>query len=173
MFSFYQRVFIDLASTQRFLLVAGGSFGLVIVGLLLGEWLNLHPCPLCIFQRILYLLVGTLALLAALAKDLQKIRLGAAWAGILAALGGISTAAYQTWMQLFPGSIMECGYSERNLIELLVDYLGEKWEFMFLATGLCSSKEWTFLGLSMANWSIPCFAVLGGMLLWALQKKRT
>jgi len=29
---------------------------------------------------------------------------------------------------------------------------------LFLATGFCSSKEWVFLGLSMANWSVLMFA---------------
>lgn len=28
---------------------------------------------------------------------------------------------------------------------------------MFMATGFCSSKEWVFLHLSMANWSALCF----------------
>jgi protein dithiol:quinone oxidoreductase len=156
-----------ISARNRFLLVAAGAFGLLGAGLALGVALNLHPCPLCIFQRVLYLVVGFAALLGALRPDLQKIRWAAAGVGIAAAVGGIATAAYQTWMQLFPGSLMECGYAEPNLIERLVDWLGMQWEFMFLATGLCSSKEWTFLGLSMANWSIPCFLVFAGMLVWA------
>jgi protein dithiol:quinone oxidoreductase len=151
----------------RFLLVAIGSFGLLGSGLVLGVMLNLHPCPLCMFQRLLYMVVGFAALFGALIPQSPGVRWAAAGVGIAAALGGIATAAYQTWMQLFPGSIMECGYSEPNLIERLVDWLGVQWEFMFLATGLCSAKDWTFLGLSMANWSIPCFLVLAALLLWA------
>jgi disulfide bond formation protein DsbB len=74
-------------------------------------------------------------------------------------------------MQAFPGAIAECSYTEPNLIERLVFWLGEYWEFMFLATGMCSAKDWTFLGLSMANWSIPCFAAFAAALFWALRSK--
>jgi disulfide bond formation protein DsbB len=41
---------------------------------------------------------------------------------------------------------------------------------MFLATDLCSSKEWTFLGLSMANWSNICFLALAVALLWSARR---
>jgi disulfide bond formation protein DsbB len=37
---------------------------------------------------------------------------------------------------------------------------------MFMATGFCSSKDWVFLGLSMANWSsslLPCFLAAAGV----------
>lgn len=150
-------------------LVAAASFGLVGAGLALGVWLDLHPCPLCIFQRVLYMLLGFFALLAALISA-PAGRWTAAGLALAAALGGLATAAYQTVMQLFPGAIMECGYSEPTLIERLVDWLGTKWEFMFLATGLCSSKEWLFLGLSMANWSNFCFIALGAAIVWSMRR---
>jgi len=44
-----------------------GCFGLVGFGLELQAMLHLAPCPLCIFQRLLYLLVGVLALAGFLA----------------------------------------------------------------------------------------------------------
>lgn len=157
-----------ISQRSGLVLVAVASFGLVAAGLTLGVLLNLHPCPLCIFQRILYIAVGVFALLAAAASPAW--RWPPALLAIAAALGGLATAAYQTWMQAFPGSIMECGYSEPNLIERLVDWLGQQWEFMFLATGLCSSKEWLFLGLSMANWSNFCFAALGFAIVWSLRR---
>jgi disulfide bond formation protein DsbB len=50
-----------------------------------------------------------------------------------------------------------------NLIERLVDWLGMQWPSMFLATGFCTSKEWVFLRLSMANWSMLIFAGIAGM----------
>jgi len=159
------------AISQRtgLVLVAAASFGLVAAGYGLGVARNLHPCPLCIFQRLLYIVVGCLALLAAAAPK-PAWRWPPAGLAVVAALGGLATAAYQSWMQAFPGSIMECGYAEPNLIERLVDWLGERWETMFLATGLCSSKEWMFLGLSMANWSNLCFAALAAAILWSMRR---
>lgn len=156
-----------LSARFRLLLVAASAFGLLAIGLTVGVLHNLQPCPFCIFQRVLYLLVGFAALGAALLSGMPAVRSGLVGAGVLAAVGGVATAGYQTYMQLFPASVMECGFSEPNLIERFVDLLGTYWEFMFLATGLCSSVDWTFLGLSMANWSIPAFSVFGLMLVWA------
>ena len=131
--------------------LALGVLGLVAVGLELQHLLQLSPCPLCIFQRVLYLAIGVLAVAGACLP-----RLHPAWAALIALLagGGALVAAYQTWMQAFPGAVNECGYADPNLIERLVDFLGMQWPSLFLATGFCSSKEWVFLGLSMANWSL-------------------
>ncbi|MDX9943648.1 MAG: disulfide bond formation protein B [Azonexus sp.] len=43
-----------------------------------------------------------------------------------------------------------------------------QWPGLFLATGFCTSKEWVFLGMSMANWSFLLFAaiVAYALLLW-------
>jgi disulfide bond formation protein DsbB len=50
----------------------------------------------------------------------------------------------------------------QTLIERLVDWLGMQWPSLFLATGFCTSREWVFLGLSMANWSMLIFAGIAG-----------
>ena len=159
-----------LTSRQRFLLIALGAFGLLASGLVIGVIYRLQPCPLCIFQRLLYIVIGLVGVYgAALPAGFRKNRIAAAGVGLAAAVGGLATAIYQTGMQLFPDRVAECGFSEPTLIERLVYWLGEQWEFMFLATGMCSSKDWTFLGLSMANWSIPCFAVFGALMVWTVR----
>lgn len=155
------------SARTRYLAIALACFGLLAAGLTIGVLLNLQACPFCIFQRVLYLVIGFSALAGALLATVPAARVGASVLGGLAALGGLATASYQTYMQLFPASVVECGYSEPTLIERFVDWLGTLWEFMFLATGLCSSIDWTFLGLSMANWSIPAFVTFGALLVWA------
>jgi protein dithiol:quinone oxidoreductase len=157
-----------LSARQRLLLVAVGSLGLLGAGLVIGIIDKLNPCPLCIFQRLLYIVIGFAALGAAIAGP-GATRTALVATGIAAAAGGLATAIYQTYMQMFPGSVAECSFSDPNLIESLVFWLGDKWEFMFLATGMCGARDWTFLGLSMANWSIPCFTVFGAMLVWAMR----
>jgi len=86
------------------------------------------------------------------------------WSALIAALalGGVAVAGYQTWMQAFPHLVTECGYSDPSLIERLVDWLGMQWPGLFLATGFCTSREWEFLGLSMANWSLVVFFGIAG-----------
>lgn len=138
-----------------FALMAASSIGLVVAGLAIGEVYKLHPCPLCIFQRLLYLVLAFFALGGALLPGWPRL-----WGGLagLSAAGGLATALYQSWLQFAPEASNECGFGEPTPIEQLVDWLGMQWPDMFMATGFCSSKEWVFLGLSMANWSVFCFA---------------
>jgi disulfide bond formation protein DsbB len=140
-----------------FATLALGVFGLVAFGLALQHQLHLAPCPLCIFQRLLYIVVGCLALCG---FALPQGRL--LWSALIAALAsaGTAVAAYQTWMQAFPELAKECSYADPNVIEQLVDSLGMLFPSLFLATGFCSSKEWVFLNLSMANWSMLVFAAI-------------
>jgi disulfide bond formation protein DsbB len=140
-----------------FAFLALASAGLVAVGWGLGEWLRLNPCPLCIFQRLLYLVFACLALGGVLRPVWSRL-----WSALLAltAAGGLATAVYQSWLQFAAEPALECGFGPPNLIEQLVDWLGMQWPTMFMATGFCSSKEWVFLGLSMAVWSGLCFLVL-------------
>ena len=145
-----------------------GCFGLVAIGMELQTMLRLAPCPFCIFQRLLYLVIGGLALLGFLWPLLRLL-----WAGLigLLALLGAGIAGYQTWMQAYPELATECGYAEPNVIERLVDWLGMQWPSMFLATGFCTSREWVFLGLSMANWSLLIFAGIVGYAVVFLTRK--
>lgn len=138
-----------------FAALALAALGLVAVGMTLQHLLHLSPCPLCIFQRVLYLLIGLGALCGFALPQLRQL-----WSMLIALLasGGAMVAAYQTWMQAFPERATECGYTDPSLIERLVDVLGMQWPSLFLATGFCSSKEWVFLHLSMANWSLLVFA---------------
>lgn len=147
---------MTLSTRKGFLLIASFSFALVLGGLLIGEWLRISPCPLCIFQRLLYLAV-TLVAIIGIALPTAKRLLGSLIA--LIAAGGMATAIYQSWIQLYPDLATQCGYGEPNLIEQLVDWLGMKWPLMFMATGFCTTKE-NILGFSVANWSILCFASL-------------
>jgi disulfide bond formation protein DsbB len=88
-------------STTLWLVLAAGSATLVAVSLALTAWLDLHPCHLCIFQRLLFMLVAALALVAALpAPSLVKWLAGGSVVG-LGALG-VGVAGYQSWLQVQP-----------------------------------------------------------------------
>jgi disulfide bond formation protein DsbB len=117
--------------------------------------LRLAPCPLCIFQRLLYIVIGIIGLLGFIWPAGRM--LWSLLAGSLAVLG-FGVASYQTWMQAFPDLAPECSFTDPNAIERLVDWLGMEWPSMFLATGFCTSRDWVFLGMSMANWSVLIFA---------------
>jgi disulfide bond formation protein DsbB len=152
-----------------FLLLALGAWGIVGTGFIIQEVESLNPCPLCIFQRVLYLCLGLLALLGALPswkRGHKLVALGLA----LVALGGLLTALYQSLMQARPDLINECSYTDPGLIERFVDWLGMQYPTLFLATGMCSSQEWVLFGLSMANWSVVCFLFLGAFAVWLARR---
>lgn len=154
--------FAAIPDRAWFSALALGCFGLVAIGMGLQTMLHLAPCPLCIFQRVLYLLIGTLALGGFALPFLRQL-----WGGLCAALSalGAGVAAYQSWMQAYPALAKECSYSDPNVIERLVDWLGMQSPGFFLATGFCTSREWELFGWSMANWSVLIFS---GILVYVL-----
>ena len=139
--------------------LALGAFGAVAGGMELQNLVRLAPCPLCIFQRLVYMVIGLVALLGAIAPAGRLL-----WSVLIALLaaGGAAVAGYQTWMQAFPHLATECSYSDPNAIERLVDWLGMAWPSLFLATGFCAGRDWEFLGLSLANWSLLISAGIAG-----------
>ncbi len=132
-----------------------GCLGLVAVGMELQNLLRLAPCPLCIFQRLLYIVIGLIGLLGWAVPAGRLL-----WSALTVGLAGLGfgVAAYQTWMQAYPHLAPECSFTDPNAIESLVDWLGMQMPSMFLATGFCASRDWEFLGMSMANWSVVIFA---------------
>lgn len=147
------------------------AIGLAIASVVLTEWLHLEPCYLCIFQRLLMFVLGALALLTALALGTAAGR----WLGATVALigsGGIATAAYQTWLQWQPPGSATCLSADPGLIERLVEWLGQLSPSLFLATGFCEDAGLWIFHLSLANWSLVCFALLSGVAVWTSWRQR-
>ncbi|MDR0633422.1 MAG: disulfide bond formation protein B, partial [Azoarcus sp.] len=113
----------------------------------LQEAKGLEPCPMCIMQRYALLVVGVIALVAALLR--RGPRVHGALITFAALLGG-GVAARQSWLQWNPPSVPECGPGLEYLVESLP--LTELLPKLFQGAGDCSAVDWTFLGLSIANW---------------------
>ena len=147
-----------LTPRQLWLLLAAACAGLVIASLVLTASLDLQPCHLCIFQRLLYLLLAAVGLAAGLLLPRPAGR----WTGFLAlplAATGLVVATYQSWLQAQPPGSVSCVGGEPSLIERLVEWLGQLQPELFLATGFCDKVELTILQLSLANWSVLGFAL--------------
>lgn len=139
------------------LLLAAASAGFFVASLALTAWYDLHPCHLCIFQRLLYLLLAV----ATLAAGMLLPRPAGRWVGFLAlpmAAAGFAVAGYQSWLQWQPAGGVNCVGGDLSLIESLVETLGRLSPELFLATGFCEEAELTILGLTLANWSALGFA---------------
>jgi disulfide bond formation protein DsbB len=147
-------------------LVAIGCTGLLAYGLYLQHTVGLEPCPMCIVQR--YALIGVALLCAvAAAVPLGRWRWITAVGVALMAGFGAFVAARQTWLQWYPPEVLACGRDFYGMIESFP--LKRAVPMIFKGSGDCSAVDWTFLGLSIANWSFLCFVavlVLTGLLWW-------
>jgi disulfide bond formation protein DsbB len=126
---------------------------------------GLEPCPLCLVQRAFFYLVGGTLIVATLHAPRAW---GKAAYGILAALfaaGGVAAAGRQVWLQhLPPDKVPQCG---PDLYFMLENFpLSRTLKTLVSGTGECAVVDWTFLGLSIAEWSLGWFAVLFVYAVW-------
>ena len=138
--------------------------------------LYLDPCPLCITQRAFYVGIGAGALLGLLGARRLALRRVAAVLVVLSAIGGIVTAGRQVWLQHLPkDQVPECGPGLQYWLENMP--LLETLSLLFRGDGNCAEVQWTFLGLSMGEWSLTwfiAFLVIGlAMLMYAFVARRT
>ena len=162
------------ALRSRLLLAAPAAVCAVLLGT--GYYLQYFegqdPCPLCLVQRGFYYGVLIVSALAALHRP---GRLGGrlyCGAGTLLAAGGFGVAARQVWLQhLPPDQVPACG---PDLFFMMENFpLSRILQKVFYGSGQCAEVNWRFLGLSIAEWSLACFAGLALYALWlALRHKR-
>ena len=145
--------------------------GLLGFGYYLQYFDNQDPCPLCLVQRGFY--YGVIAVFVAAALHTPQ-KLGHAIycaAGAFLALGGFGVAARQVWLQHLPkDQVPACG---PDLFFMMENFpLRRILEKLFLGSGQCAEVNWRFLGLSIAEWSLACFAALALYALWLMFSQR-
>jgi disulfide bond formation protein DsbB len=142
-----------------FLLVALACAGMISYALYVQHVLFIDPCPLCVFQRIAFIWIGAVALLAFLHNPAGTGRW--IYTGLLA-LGGIAGAAIagrHVWLQHLPADqVPDCGMGLNYMLETMPfsAVLAE----VFHGSGECAEIDWTFLGLSMPNWGLLVYTGL-------------
>jgi disulfide bond formation protein DsbB len=117
----------------------------------------LEPCPLCIFQRIAFATLGIVFLLAGLHAP-RGAGGRRAWGvlALLAAAAGIGIAGRHVWLQHLPADqVPMCGPGLNFLMEAFP--LSSVIRTVLTGSGECAKVDWTFLGLSMPEWSLACF----------------
>lgn len=151
------------------------SFSALALGLaavILASTLKLEACHLCIFQRLVYFMIGAALMAAFLSWNISLIRtiLLAASTGFSG--WGLSVAAQQSWLQWFPESGLTCTIVEPGVTERLIDWLGQVCPLFFRATGSCGSKDLVVFGLSLANWSFLVLFLFGMASMYLLVRRR-
>lgn len=146
-----------------FMALAALAIGAAAVAL--ASILRLEACHLCIFQRLVYFVVGAVLLTAFFAWNLAFLRIASLAAAAGFAAWGMAVAAQQSWLQWFPDSGLSCTLVEPGISERLIDQLGEWYPLLFMATGFCGSKDLVIAGLTLANWS---FLILSAFFLGSI-----
>ena len=143
--------------------------GLLGFGYFLQYVQGLDPCPLCLVQRGFFYAVMTIFVVAAVHTAVHAPGRGAriAYGGLAAlfAIGGLATASRQVWLQHLPADkVPACG---PDLFFMLENFpLAQALKRLFSGSGECAVVDWTFLGLSIAEWSLACFVGLALYAAW-------
>ncbi len=152
------------------LLGFAACFGIVALALVIQTTYKLEPCPLCITQRMFFMGLGVLFLIAAFIKPaslLQKMFTGLQ---VLAALGGAGWAMRHWYLQANKESmIADCGVGFDYMFENFP--LNKMLTLIFRGTGDCAAIDWTFLGLTLPQLGLMSFVGLGVYAVWLGLKK--
>jgi disulfide bond formation protein DsbB len=134
--------------------------GLIACALYLQYYQGQEPCPLCIFQRVVYTALAAVFLVGALHGPARTGALVYGGALVLVAAVGAAIAGRHVWLQHLPRDrVPECGPG--------LDYIMRKYsapqilEKVLRGSGECAESGWSFLGLTIAGWSLVWFVVLG------------
>ena len=141
-----------------FLITALATATLLAYGYYLQFHEGLEPCPMCIFQRLCYMAIAATGIIAATHGPARVATL--AYCGLTTLFAGIGAAiaGRQVWLQHLPEDrIPECGPGLEFMLEVYP--LAEVIRTALKGTGECATVDWTFAGLSIADWSLICFVL--------------
>ncbi len=148
---------MTLTIRTTFLLIFFGCTGLNLTALYFQYGMDMHPCPLCITQRVFVFAVGLCALIAAIHNPAQLGRRLYAGLGIIAAGSGAAVAARHVWIQNLPeDQVPACGPGLSYMFDNFP--LQEAINLLLQGDGNCADVSWSLLGLTMPMWVVVAFA---------------
>ncbi len=128
---------------------------LILAAVYMEHVMKLEPCPLCITQRIFFILTGLMGLLAFLHNPKTLGRRIYALLGIASAIAGAAFAGRQIWLQSLPADqVPACGASIAYMLENFPLY--DVFQALLQGDGSCAEVQKVF-GLSIPKWSLMAF----------------
>ena len=147
-----------LSHRQAYLIGFFATYFLVALALIIQKKYNLEPCPLCITQRIIFMVLGLLFLMNAFIRPSDLIKkISLVFFSATSIIGMVFSFKHILIQSKVIDVPSECGVD--------LNYMFENFPFskalnlLFKGTGDCSHIDWTFLGLT-----IPELALIGFIL---------
>lgn len=157
------------AGRSGYLLGFIASFGLVGLALFIQTQNNLEPCPLCISQRIVFMSLGLVFLLAAIHNPQVLWRKIYSVLLVLIALGGAGVAIRHWYLQAHRESMVaDCGVGFDYMFDNFP--LQKALTLVFRGTGDCAAIDWTFLGLTLPQLSLIAFTGFAAYAIYLAKK---
>lgn len=148
------------------LVVAVLCFGAVGMALVSQYGFDMLPCAWCVLQRLIYLVIGVVALAGACAGALLA-RLAAALSALLA-LAGIAAAWYQHDVA---AKMLACDQTFADRV-MSGTGLDGALPALFGIYATCMDAVVYVLGVEYALWSLMLFAVVAVLSVWALTRRQ-
>jgi disulfide bond formation protein DsbB len=147
----------DIHSTNRrwLLAMAGLCIAGVAAALVAQHAFDMQPCPWCILQRLIYVVVALLCIIGAVVKPPAARKALAAGAFVFALLG----AAAAVYQHIVAAKLNSCSLT---LADKILTALGvESWApALFRVTATCADAAVSVLGVPFEYWSLALFTVL-------------
>jgi protein dithiol:quinone oxidoreductase len=145
--------------------VALASWGGVALALLSQYRFDMPPCPWCTLQRLIFLVIGAVALLA-LAIRRAGARRALAAVGLLLSLSGVAAALWQHFVAAASDS---CALT---FADRLMQGLGlyDVAPSVFVPMASCADAAVDLLGVPYAFWSLALFVLVGAAWVRVLQR---
>jgi protein dithiol:quinone oxidoreductase len=132
-------------------------FGAIGIALISQYLFDMQPCAWCVFQRLLYLLIGCIALICTVGEPVKnRLALGASFV-IAGSIAGITSAWYQ---ERVAANLFSCAqtFADQMMTKSGLDSFAP-WLFGIYAS--CMDARVKLLGLEYAWWSLGMFALVG------------
>jgi len=132
------------------------AFILVVAAVAIQTQFNLEPCPLCVSQRIVFIVIGFLFFLFSFLKPNQLIKFIHVLTLLTANIVGIVFAIRHIMIQSKWITVpAECGIDLDYMFENFP--LTEAFSLLFKGTGDCSEIDWLFLGLTLPQLALIAY----------------
>ena len=143
---------------------------LIATALIMQEILGMHPCPLCITQRLFVIATGAMAFIAFLHNPGASGVKCYGVVGALLASAGASFSARHVWLQNLPEDLVPaCGPGLSYMFENFP--VTQAFELLLMGDGNCSEVVWSLFGISIPGWMFLGFSGLVVINLWQIFRK--